>query len=166
MPRVPTYDNYQTTPNTLPQARLVTPDTPDIAGAQAQQSGRALTAGGQAIAKIALDMQQQANQLRIDDGLNQLKEETLRLTYDKEVGFTNLKGIDALERPGDQPLADEYSETLQSRINEISASLGNDVQRQAFTLQANDVVTSMRGQAPHASALPGCATPRLEGDYI
>ena len=147
MPRVPTYDSFQATPNTLPQTRMTMPEMPDVAGQQAQQMGRAMMAGGQQIGQVALDMQQQANQLRVDDALNKAKEAALRLTYDKDAGFTNLKGINALERPDGKPLADEYSDILKRNIDDIAGSLGNDAQRQAFALRANDILTSLRGNA-------------------
>ena len=147
MPRVPTYDSFQATPNTLPQTRMTMPEMPDVAGQQAQQMGRAMMAGGQQIGQVALDMQQQANQLRVDDALNKAKEAALRLTYDKDVGFTNLRGINALERPDGKPLADEYSDALKRSIDDIAGTLGNDAQRQAFSLRSNDILTSMRGNA-------------------
>lgn len=147
MPRVPTYDTFQATPNTLPQTRMTMPEMPDVAGQQAQQMGRAMMAGGQQIGQVALDMQQQANQLRVDDALNKAKEAALRLTYDKDVGFTNLRGINALERPDGKPLADEYADTLKRNIDDIAGTLGNDAQRQAFSLRSNDILTSMRGSA-------------------
>lgn len=147
MPRVPTYDSFQAAPNTLPQTRMTMPEMPDVAGQQAQQMGRAMMAGGQQIGQVALDMQQQANQLRVDDALNKAKEAALRLTYDKDVGFTNLRGINALERPGGKPLADEYADTLKRSIDDIAGTLGNDAQRQAFSLRSNDILTSMRGNA-------------------
>lgn len=147
MPRVPTYDNFQATPNTLPQTRMTMPEMPDVAGQQAQQMGRAMMAGGQQIGQVALDMQQQANQLRVDDALNKAKEAALRLTYDKDVGFTNLRGINALERPDGKPLADEYADTLKRSIDDIAGTLGNDAQRQAFSLRSNDILTSMRSSA-------------------
>lgn len=147
MPRVPTYDSFQATPNTLPQTRMVMPEMPDVAGQQAQQMGRAMMVGGQQIGQVALDMQQQANQLRVDDALNKAKEAALRLTYDKDVGFTNLRGINALERPDGKPLADEYADTLKRSIDDIAGTLGNDAQRQAFSLRSNDILTSMRGSA-------------------
>src|SRR5690606_12741669 len=111
MPRVPTYDNFQVAPNTVPQTRFQgvqpvsqpTPvravEIPDVAGQQAQQTGRAMQQAGGEIGRLALGMQQQANQLRVTDALNQAKEAALRATYDPEAGFTNLKGINALERP-------------------------------------------------------------------
>lgn len=147
MPRVPTYDSFQATPNTLPQPHMAMPEMPDVAGQQAQQMGRAMMAGGQSIGQVALDMQQQANQLRVDDALNQAKEAALRLTYDKDAGFINLKGLKALKRPGGKPLADEYSDILKRNIDDIGGSLGNDAQRQAFALRSNDLLTAMRGHA-------------------
>ncbi len=145
--KVPTYDNFQATPNALPQTRLAIPDMPDIAGRQAQQMGQNMQRFGGEIGQIALDMQDQANQVRVDDALNRVKEEALRLTYDKDAGFTNLKGINALERPDGKPLADEYSDTLRQNIEEIAGTLGNDAQRRAFGLYANNILTSMRGSA-------------------
>lgn len=147
MPRVPTYDSFQAAPNTLPQTRLTMPDAPDVAGQQAQQMGRAMMAGGQGIGQVALDMQQQVNQLRVDDALNRVKETALKLTYDKDVGFTNLKGINALERPNGKPLADEYADILKRSIDEIGGTLGNDAQRQAFAMRSNDILTAMRVSA-------------------
>lgn len=145
VPRVPTYDEFQVTPNTLPQSRLTMPEMPDIAGQQADRMGRAMSGAGRDISRIALDVQQNADQLRIDDALNRVKEASLYLTHDKEAGFTNLKGLNALDRPGGMALADEYSENLKKRIEEIQSTLGNDVQRQAFQAQAGGILVSMKG---------------------
>ncbi|MFI9652842.1 transglycosylase SLT domain-containing protein [Guyparkeria halopsychrophila] len=147
MPRVPTYDRFQARPNTLPQPRIAAPNMPDVAGKQAQQTGQAVTRAGQTANKIAVQQQREANQLRVDDALNAAKEEALRLTYDKEQGFTNLRGINALDRPDGKPLAEEYGETLQKRVDEIAGGLGNGAQRQAFQQNASDILTSFRGQA-------------------
>jgi hypothetical protein len=94
-----------------------------------------------------MDMQTQANQLRVDDALNQAKEESFRLSYDKEAGFLNVRGKDAVERASGKPLADEYAETYKTHLTKISAGLGNDAQRQAFSRQANDMATSLYGSA-------------------
>lgn len=147
MPRVPTYDSFQAAPSALPQARISAPELPDVAGQQAQQMGRALATGGQAFGQIANDMEQQANQLRVDDALNRAKEAALRLTYDKDAGFSALKGVNALQRPDGKPLADEYSESLKRQVDEIAGTLGNPAQRQAFAMHSNDILTSFRGQA-------------------
>ena len=56
MPTVPTYDSFQATPNTLPQARIGMPEIPDVAGQQAQQMGRGMSNLGQSLTAIATDM--------------------------------------------------------------------------------------------------------------
>lgn len=147
MPRVPLYDSLQASPTSLPSVRLNAPDMPDVAGRQAQEMGQGLMQAGGEVGRIALDMQNTANQLRVDDALNQAKETALRLAYDKEEGFTNLKGINALERPDGKPLADEYGDKLNQQIQQLSGSLGNDAQRQAFARSSNDILTSFKGQA-------------------
>lgn len=147
MPTAPTYESPQVTPNALPQARFAAPEMPDIAGKQTQQMATGLMQAGGAAARIALDVQNTANQLRVDDALNQAKEAALNLAYDKDTGFTNLKGINALQRPDGQPLAEEYGGTLKTTIDNIAGSLGNDAQRQAFAQHANDILTSFKAQA-------------------
>jgi len=150
MPRVPTYDGLQVGRNTLPNVQLrggTAAPVQDVAGQQAQQMGRAMQQFGGEVGRIALDMQHEANQLRVTDALNRAKETALQLTYDKDAGFTNLKGINALERPDGKPLADEYSEKLQKQMDEIANGLGNDAQRQAFAQESQSILLAMRSQA-------------------
>lgn len=147
MPRVPTYDNFQAAPTSLPNTRIEAPPMTDIAGQQSRQLGAGMMQAGQALGQVATDVQREANQLRVDDALNQAKEAALRLAYDKDAGFVNQKGINALERQSGKPLADEYSDNLKEHIANIAGNLGNDAQRQAFALHSNDILTAFRGQA-------------------
>ena len=147
MPRVPTYDAFQATPNVLPSARITAPDMPDVAGQQTQQMSQGLMRAGDAASRIALDMQNEANQLRVDDALNRAKEAALRLTYDKDAGYTSQRGINALERQSGKPLADEYGDALNDQISQISAGLGNDQQRQLFARHSMALQVQFRGQA-------------------
>lgn len=149
MPRVPTYDSFQATPNALPQTQLQGSQfTPiqDVAGQQAQQTGRTLTQVGGQAGRFALDMQNEANQLRFDDAANQAKEIALKLRFDQDVGYSNLRGADALTRPGGKALADEYDENLQKQLEQIGTGLGNDAQRQAFSAFSRDLRTQFTGQ--------------------
>jgi len=146
MPRVPTYDNFQVSQNALPQAGIQPLDMPDVAGRQLQQMGQMAGAAGQQAGAVALDLQEQANQLRVDDALNQIKEQALRLTYDPEAGYSNLRGVNALQRPDGRPLADEYGDVLQQQVSSISEGLGNDAQRAAFARAAGGILTNFRGQ--------------------
>lgn len=148
MPRVPTYDSFQATPNTLPQNQLqggqFTP-IQDVAGQQAQQLGRSMTQAGGEIGRLAMNIQDQANRVRVDDSANLLKEFELKMQYDKDVGFTNIKGINALQRDSGKPLAEEYGEQFQKEIARISEGLGNDAQRQAFGSIAREMQTRFTG---------------------
>ena len=69
MARVPTYDSFQVGAEVLPQPRMQSPAALDTAGQQARQIGAALGNTGNELAKMALDMQLQINQVRIDEAL-------------------------------------------------------------------------------------------------
>lgn len=147
MARVPVYNSPQVAANTLAPARIAVAAMPTVAGQDARQIGAAMQQFGEQAGRVALDMAAQANQLRVDDALNKAKEAALKLTYDQQEGFTSLKGANALDRPDGKPLADEYGEKLQKQFSGIADTLGNDAQRTAFSLHANDILTSFRGQA-------------------
>jgi hypothetical protein len=145
MPRVPTYDNFQTLPSTLPQVRVQAQDMPDVAGEQARQVGRAMTTAGSELSRIALDAAQQANQVRINDAMNKAVEAKLKLTYDPDGGFVHLKGDAALTRPDGKPLDQEYGEKFDQQVEAISATLGNDAQRLAFRQQTGQLRQQLQG---------------------
>lgn len=154
MARVPTYDNFQAQPagGLAVQFGAVNPVSaqpaiPNYAAEEAKRAGQAMTQAGEVAGKIAARMQEQADQLRLDDALNQVKEEQLRLTYDKDAGYVNQKGWAALKRESGKPLADEYSDALRERSNEIGAGLGNETQKQAFALNSSRMLQDFRARA-------------------
>jgi soluble lytic murein transglycosylase len=136
---VPTYGNANVAPSGLPTPRLVTTEMPDIAGRQMQSQGAEML-------KIGQDMLDRANIVRTDKALNDLTEEKLRLTFDPQAGYLNLKGNAALTRPDGKPLEDEYGEALQRRADALRASLGNEAQRSMFDRAAGGMLTTFRGR--------------------
>lgn len=152
MVQVPRYDTPQVQGQNLPGARVEAFAPRDYGSEQLQQAGRAVQGAGLALSREEIDAQQQVNQIRVDDALNQAKEQALRLTYDKDAGFTNLKGINALQRDSGKPLDVEYGDTLKSHIDGLAGGLGNDEQRRLFALHANDILTSFKGQAMQHTA--------------
>jgi len=146
MPTVPRIDAPQVSPGGPSSARFDAPQAQNYAARQGVQMGQAMEAAAGEASRIAADIQTQANQLRFDDAINQVKEEQLRLTYDKDAGYSNLKGINALQRPGGKPLKAEYGELLKRRIGEIGASLGNDAQKAAFDKSSANILTGFVGQ--------------------
>lgn len=132
MPRVPTYDNFQQMPAQF-QPVQIQPATPHVdPGAQAASFGQATERAGAVAMDMELEALKQANQLRVDDALNKALEAEMRLAYDKDAGYTNQRGISALERASGKPLADEYDEEFGKAVESIGAGLGNDYQRQVF----------------------------------
>lgn len=145
MPTVPTYDSFQAAPGALPQTRLTMPDVPDVAGQQAQQMGQGLQRAGGELGKIALDMAQQANQVRINDAMNKAVAAKNRLIYDPAEGFVHLRGEAALTRPDDKSLDLEYTEKLKKHFDEIETGLGNQAQRDAFRQQSGQLMSQFNG---------------------
>mgnify|MGYP006935477301 CR=1 FL=1 len=125
----------------------VSPERATIGAREMMRTGGQFIEGGQRLAATGLDALQQANQLRVDDGLNQLKENALNLQYDPKAGFENVRGIDALQRASGKSLTDDYTEMLNQRAADIENSLGNDAQKLAFRRNANNLITSFRGNA-------------------
>lgn len=96
---------------------------------------------------LLADMQQRANQLRVDDAVNQAKEAALKLTFDPQTGYTNAKGVQALQRDSGQPLAIEYGDLLSKQFQSISEGLGNDAQRLAFRRASQTIGMQFQAQA-------------------
>lgn len=149
MPRVPTYDNFQVDPTNLPNvqvrpvgARFDAPFTEGMAtapGRQLQQFGQGMTQAGAGLNKIVLDEFEQANQVRVNDAVSQAAKARLELTFNPNEGFVNLKGENALKRPGDKSLDQEYGEKFQARVDAIAKGLGNDAQRIRFKQQVDQI---------------------------
>ena len=118
-----------------------------IGGRQLAGMGDALQRAGISMAQIAFDAQRSVNELRVDDSLNKTKEIAMRMQFDKDKGFMSQAGWDALHRESGKPLNVEYGEQLRDHIKSISESLGNDAQRNAYMMRANDMVTQFEGQA-------------------
>lgn len=155
MPRVPTYDNFQVSPTNLPNAqvrpvgaRFDAPFTEGMAtapGRALQQAGQGMTQAGAGLNKIVQDEFEVANQVRVNDAVSQAAKARLELTFNPAEGFVNLKGENALKRPGDKSLDQEYSEKLQTRLDGIGKSLGNDQQRMRFKVQTDQLMQQFQG---------------------
>jgi hypothetical protein len=141
MPIVPSYDNFQASPNGQPNVHFNTPEMPDYAGQQAKQLGQGLSAAGGVRGKYAMEAADEVNQVRTNDALNQL----VKARTDLQLEAMQLTGRAALERPDGKSLPDEYTERLDKMGREIAAGLGNDNQRKAFTQQAGQLSGQFRG---------------------
>lgn len=147
MPTVPRFDTPQVSTGTLPQVRIDGPNVQDVAGQQAQQFGQAAMRAGDTAGRIAIDMQQEANQLRVIDASNQAKERMFDLMYHPESGVVNQKGFNALNRESGKDLATEYSEKFREVTDSLASTLGNDQQRRMFSQTAASMHAQIYGDA-------------------
>lgn len=145
MAKVPTLDNFQTSISTA-TPNVAGPTAGEVQGRQSTQMGEAMGQAGGALSKIMLDAIDQQNQVRVNDAMNQAIAARLKLTHDKDAGYTTLQGKAALERPDGVPLDQEYGDKYKATLSELSASLGNDAQRRAFQMQAGKVLAEFTGQ--------------------
>lgn len=119
----------------------------DIAGAQAQRTGQGLMQAGAEVGKIAYDMQNEANQLRVIDATASAREKMYDLMYSPQTGLLQQKGWAALQRDSGKDLATEYSDKFKDATVGISDSLGNDEQRRMFAQQMAQLQTQLHGTA-------------------
>lgn len=144
-----TYSTFTTAQTATPDVNLSAPNGPNaqqIAGSQAEAAGRAMQGAGDAASRIALSMQDQINQTRVNDAVNQARIAAQSLTYDPAKGYQALRGNDALSRPNGFALADEYGDKYKTAISDIAGNLGNEAQRQAFGQVSSELQAQFHGQ--------------------
>jgi hypothetical protein len=147
--RAPTYDDLRVGTSTPTAGGYQAPSGPSaamLAGQQLQDIGQAATRTAGVAAGIATAMQDEANQIRVVDAMNQAVAARLSLTHDKQAGYLQLRGRDALDRPDGKSLDAEFGDRLNEQVGRIRDGLGNAAQKQAFTFQAEQLVGQFRGQ--------------------
>lgn len=146
MPRVPHFGPVQADTSVLTPARAdagaISPELAATPGRQQQQAGNAMMNLGGAALEIMTRIQRDVNQVQVSDALNKARQKALDLTYDPQAGFLARKGSIALKSPDGVSLTDEYGQRLQETISELTNTLDNDEQRQAFAQRAADLATS------------------------
>ena len=147
--KVPAQDGFQVMPAVAPAGQLAAPQMENMAARQAESFGRSMQGVGVQMSRMAMHMQEEANQLRLDEAQIQAREVLTKLTYDPESGFQSIKGRNALDRPDGKSLWDEYGERFDSELQAIAGGLGNDVQRQRFSVAAAHLRAGLTGSIQH-----------------
>src|SRR5687767_8803100 len=126
MPTAPTYGQPKAAPSALPAARLTAVPTGDTFGASA----------GEAVSKVGAGIYghelQLANEMRVEELTNQLRDTVTGLTFGKpgdNPGFLASKGNQVLERESGMPLSQEYLDEFDKRTQDVLKNAGNDFQR-------------------------------------
>ncbi|MCG9093745.1 glycosyl hydrolase 108 family protein [Laribacter hongkongensis] len=147
--KVPVQDGFQVMPAIAPAGQLATPRMENVAARQAELLGRSMQGGGVQMSRMAMHMQEEANQLRLDEAQIRAREALARLTYDPESGYQSIKGRNALDRPDGKSLWDEYGERFDAELQAIAGGLGNDIQRQRFAATAARLRAGLTGSIQH-----------------
>lgn len=119
MPRVPTYDSFQVSPNALPEVRQTDPGSAEfakVAGRQTQEFGKALTDFGGAMNKIAMAEQEEVDQARVQEQYTRLSKAANASLY-SDGGVMGLSGSQAVGA------ADKWSVDYDKVASELSGEL-------------------------------------------
>lgn len=82
--------------------------------------------------KAVEQWQSEIDKTRVQDASNQLNSAMLDLKYNKDTGWQQQKGKNALERPSGKSLFEETQESFKKSYDSIRATLGTARQRAAF----------------------------------
>lgn len=126
MPRVPVYNQQQVAPRAmpLPMQSGISTTVPDGTQALARGLGQ--------VAEVFAREQAYADELRVEDAVNQLRERQLDLTLGQQNGFTNIKGRNVLPGPDGQGLSQRYTQQFEGVARELEGTLANDAQKALF----------------------------------
>lgn len=152
--RVPTYQDLGTVaPQMAPNIQMQAPASEyrmaDALGQGAKEEGQLAKALGDASgvgADILIKQQEVANQVRVQDALNQARQSSIDLTYGNQAngttGYSTITGKNALAGEDGKPLSQVYGDKLNQSIGDISEGLGNDAQRRLFAEHASGIQNS------------------------
>jgi len=143
-------DTFRVSQSTGGLPLMDAPVADNKAPAQLEAMGQSVQRAGAAAGAIYTDVLQRANQARVDEQLNKLKEAQLDATFG-ENGYSRLKGRDALFRPNGKSLTDEYGSAFDATRDGLASELTNDAQREAFARSANGMSLQFRGQVDQHS---------------
>ena len=148
MARVPTYENFKVGQSAQPFTPVSDPGAGQLAaqaGREQQALGQGMQQAGNIASAIAVDMQDQANQVQLNAAANAARKVQLDLTFDPNTGYRAIKGGAALTRPDGKSLPDEYGDRYKTALTTISDGLGNDAQRRAFAATSGNMMVSFQG---------------------
>lgn len=134
MPRVPTYDEFQASPQVLGPARVETSFTPDMAaipGRQQQAMGQSMMQAGNALAQIAKEVQTDVNDAATKEADNALSDQLRKVLHDPQNGYLNMQGKDAVT------MREDAVKTVQQYVQDGASNLTNDMQRKVYMEVAN-----------------------------
>jgi hypothetical protein len=130
MPRVPQYQEGQVAARAAPQVQQqhISTNAPNMA----EGFGNGLNR----LAQVVDQQQQHADELRVEDTFNQLREQQLDLQLGQQNGYVNIKGKNALPVEGES-LAARYESQFKGSADKLAETLANPRQKELFKKYAD-----------------------------
>jgi hypothetical protein len=125
MPTVPTYGGPKVDRAALPGFRVSTGAPSEAFQPAGPIDTRAVQ---QVLGDYIADHKKKADTLAVTDAESQLADAETTLLYDPKTGYLNRHGKDSFT------IGQEFDETWQQKVSDISSSLGNDDQKAAFSV--------------------------------
>lgn len=132
MMQVPVTKVHSEVRGNLPEAKPAAHEYQDFGNAQSGAFAQATQGAGRAITELGLQLAEDNNNAIVQSKLLALQNIQNGLTSDDKLGFKNLLGINALDRPDGMSLTDEYVGQLDHHAQELTNSLKNNRQRELF----------------------------------
>lgn len=129
MPRVPTYDEFQSSAQVTGPTRYDAPMSTEMAsmpGRQQAQMGEAMMRAGNAVSQIALDIQKDVNEAATKQADNVVADQLRTTLYDPDNGYLSMAGEKAIT------MRQFMREQVEESIKKAGDGLTNDVQRRMF----------------------------------
>lgn len=108
------------------------PSIQDYGSAMRVQAGQELMQAGGQVSRVALQMQDDINRIKLTEAMNKVVEAETALAFDPQTGFRMTKGKTALEWSKDKSLDQDYGERFDKHAELVGADLSNDYQRKVF----------------------------------
>jgi hypothetical protein len=141
MPRIPVYDQQQVQSGALPTPQLANPP----AAAFGDAIGKGMAGLGNAVLRVMAKEQEDADNLRVEEKINELREKQNNLGWGKEGAFT-VKGGNVLNRKDGKVFTQEYLEKFDGDQAAIKGTLSGDRQKELFDRYAGRIKNEFGGQ--------------------
>lgn len=150
-------DTFRVSPSLQGMPRVDAPPVESATPGLLVRAGQAVQRAGQVGSEMYRQVLREQNATRVTEALTELTQYQHDLTYGGEGidGWAAQMGKNALERPSELSLDDEYGSQFDTRVENITTALGNDAQRQLFRERAQAMGIDLRGRIQEHVARQG-----------
>lgn len=143
-------DQFRVSPSLQGLPGVEAPAVESAAPAMLVRAGQTIQRASAAGSEVYREILREQNATRVTEALVGLTEYQNELTYglpdDPMRGWAAQQGKNALERPNEMSLDEEYGSQFEERVQQLALGLGNDAQRRMFQERAQAMGADLRGR--------------------